>query len=493
MTHGFVLDDKGRKMSKSLGNVTYPRDLLAGRAAGKPVTKPQAKQQKQQQQQQQQPAGPSSVGVDVLRWWAASCDFTTDCSVGPTAIQTAAEHVRKLRNTLRFILGALHGYSGAPRDGTFDDKSAALLAAWSAPPPAILRGAELDKLTLLDRAMLQRLAAFHADVRESYRSLVSHDFSSYVAPLPLRRGSLQSFVRVVQRVNAFVSVDLSAHYLDACKDRLYSGLPTTSVCNEPDETWQSLAADRAACLAILREVLRVLVRAAAPILPFLVEDVFQYSAAALIPGQQSDASTFAAPQATLFDVAFDASAPPEWASASTAADWAVLVAIQAEANRALEEARAAQLIGSALEARIIITVRAGCGGHAARVLVTEATRLPFGISRSDEDSNRRHSTSDKGALEAVFGVSAVEVVVPPPGGEVVHEASLPEAQPKFRFLRDFVVDAAGGAEQVSIEILPATGAKCSRCWKISPPVETHPARVCVRCDAALTALGAWGQ
>lgn len=174
VTHGFVLDDKGRKMSKSLGNVTYPRDLLAGRAAGKPpVAKPQAKQQKQQQMQT---AGPSAVGVDVLRWWAASCDFTTDCSVGPTAIHTAAEHVRKLRNTLRFILGALHGYSGAPHDGASADSSAALLAAWSAPPPAILRGTELDKLALLDRAMLQRLAAFHADVRESYRSLVRSRF-----------------------------------------------------------------------------------------------------------------------------------------------------------------------------------------------------------------------------------------------------------------------------------------------------------------------------
>lgn len=314
-----------------------------------------------------------------------------------------------------------------------------------------------------------------------------------VVSLPSHRGSLQSFVRVVQRVNAFVSVDLSAHYLDACKDRLYSGLPTRSGGSGPDEAWQRLAADRAACLAILREVLRILARAAAPILPFLVEDVFQYSAAALVPGQQSDAATFAAPQATLFDVAFDAYAPPEWTSASAAADWAVLAAIQAEANRALEEARAAQLIGSALEARIVITVRAGGAGHAARVLATEAMREPFGISSCDDEAIRRHSTSDKGALEAVFGVSAVEVVVPPPGGEVAHEVARPEAQPKFRFHRDFVVDAAGGAEQVSVEILPANGAKCSRCWKISPSVETHPARVCVRCDAALTALGAWGQ
>lgn len=178
VTHGFVLDEKGHKMSKSLGNVITPSDVLTGR-----FPKKGARGQPQKRGTEKSEA--ASVGADVLRWWVASCDFTTDCAFGVTALATTTEHVRKLRNTLRFVLSALHGYQSGTSTVELQDSESeilrkrqldqldALAAAWSAPVPKLLQGVELERLTLLDRAMLQRLATFNDDVSRSLDSLVS--------------------------------------------------------------------------------------------------------------------------------------------------------------------------------------------------------------------------------------------------------------------------------------------------------------------------------
>ena len=160
-------------MSKSLGNVVTPTDILSGRftALG---AKPTAGGK--QGQKQTGGGGSGGLGADVLRWWAASCDFSTDCGLGMTAITTTVEHVRKLRNTLRFLLGVLEGWQpegvGSSQEGP-TKPCGSLLDAWSAPIPIILHGPEFAELSLLDRAMLQRLAVFHADILSSYEQLVS--------------------------------------------------------------------------------------------------------------------------------------------------------------------------------------------------------------------------------------------------------------------------------------------------------------------------------
>ena len=95
-SHGFVLDEKGRKMSKSLGNVVDPETITEGKGSG---------------------------GVDLLRCWVSASDFTTDMSVGPTTISTfilmdqqlfaeqCQEILQKIRNTFRFMIGNLHQFT----------------------------------------------------------------------------------------------------------------------------------------------------------------------------------------------------------------------------------------------------------------------------------------------------------------------------------------------------------------------------------------------
>jgi len=90
VTHGFVLDSKGRKMSKSVGNVVEPAQIVEG-----------GKNKKQH----------PPYGADVMRWWVASCDYTRDVVVGDNVLATAAENYRKVRNCTRFLLGNTSDFS----------------------------------------------------------------------------------------------------------------------------------------------------------------------------------------------------------------------------------------------------------------------------------------------------------------------------------------------------------------------------------------------
>lgn len=92
ITHGFILDEHGRKMSKSLGNVMEPKMILQG----------------DKRRSKQFPA----YGTDVLRLWVASTEYTRDVSIGPNIVQHVSESMRKIRNTARFMLGNLNGYAG---------------------------------------------------------------------------------------------------------------------------------------------------------------------------------------------------------------------------------------------------------------------------------------------------------------------------------------------------------------------------------------------
>jgi isoleucyl-tRNA synthetase len=146
LTHGFTLDEKGRKMSKSLGNQTFPQDVI------------------------------KQSGADILRLWVASVDYSDDQRIGPEILKSVSDNYRKLRNTIRWMLGTLAHYS---------DKDAV----------GVSRMGELERL------MLHRLAELDAHVREAYA-----DFD---------------YARVVAQLSAFMNADLSAFYFDIRKDALY--------------------------------------------------------------------------------------------------------------------------------------------------------------------------------------------------------------------------------------------------------------------------------
>ena len=203
LTHGFVLDEKGRKMSKSLGNVVDPAILVEG---GK--------------NEKQEPA----YGADVLRLWVSSVDYSADVPLGPGIVKQLADVYRKVRNTARYLLGNLHDFDPRPQaEGG--------------------HAIAISELPLLDRWMLQRTATLIDGVNA--------DFESY------------EFYRFFQALQNFCVVDLSNVYLDIAKDRLYvsgagsfrrrscqtvlalvverlAGLIAPVLCHMAEDIWQNL-------------------------------------------------------------------------------------------------------------------------------------------------------------------------------------------------------------------------------------------------------------
>jgi isoleucyl-tRNA synthetase len=185
LTHGFVLDGDGRKMSKSLGNTVAPQDVI------------------------------KQSGADILRLWVAASDYSDDLRIGKEILQTTSDAYRKLRNTIRWMLGAL-----AHHDGT------AL--------PAI------GDLPELERLMLHRLAELSPAIHEAYRT---YDYKKVFALL-----------------TQFMNVDLSAFYFDIRKDRLYCDPVSSS--------------GRKATLAVIEEVFRAVATWLAPVLSFTSEEAW---------------------------------------------------------------------------------------------------------------------------------------------------------------------------------------------------------------------------
>ena len=202
LTHGFVLDEKGAKMSKSLGNIIDPKEIIEGGS-----------------NQKKDPA----YGADTLRLWVSSVDYSSDVLIGPNIIKQTSEIYRKLRGTLRFVLGNLHDFSEAEAAVSHGD------------------------LPAIDRYVLHQLASLAEEVDANFRSY--------------------QFSKVFQSIQRFNVVDLSQFYLDVVKDRLY--------IRGADSF------ERRSCQQTLRLILDTLLPMIAPILPHLAEDAYQN-----LPGRQ---------------------------------------------------------------------------------------------------------------------------------------------------------------------------------------------------------------
>jgi isoleucyl-tRNA synthetase len=185
LTHGFALDENGRKMSKSLGNVTAPQDVI------------------------------KQAGADILRMWACASDYADDLRIGPEVLKTTVETYRKLRNTIRWMLGSLAHFH--PEDVT-----------------------RIERMPELERLMLHRLSELDVLVRRAYA-----DFD---------------YKRIFAALNAFMTSDLSAFYFDIRKDALYCD-PISSVT-------------RRSCLTVLDHLFRATVTWLAPMLPFTAEEAW---------------------------------------------------------------------------------------------------------------------------------------------------------------------------------------------------------------------------
>ncbi|MGP0095300.1 MAG: isoleucine--tRNA ligase [Xanthobacteraceae bacterium] len=185
LTHGFVLDEDGRKMSKSVGNVTAPQEVI------------------------------KESGADILRLWVCASDYADDLRIGKEILKTNVETYRKLRNTIRWMLGNLAHFQEEDR-------------------------VELSRMPELERLMLHRLVELDGLVRQAYA-----DFD---------------YKRIFAALNAFMTIDLSAFYFDVRKDALYCD-PISSVT-------------RKACLTVLDHLFRATVTWLAPMLCFTAEEAW---------------------------------------------------------------------------------------------------------------------------------------------------------------------------------------------------------------------------
>src|SRR5450631_1935229 len=195
LTHGFTVDEKGRKMSKSIGNTLVPQKLT------------------------------NTLGADVVRLWVAATDYANEMSVSDEILRRMADSYRRMRNTLRFLLGNLHGFDPAQHAVAFDD------------------------LVAIDQWAIGKAFALQNDVVTAYRNYEFHD--------------------IYQKIHNFCVGELGGFYVEIIKDRLY----TTGTISSPRRSAQTA----------MHHVAQAMVRWLAPLLSFTAEEVWGF-----LPGVRNE-------------------------------------------------------------------------------------------------------------------------------------------------------------------------------------------------------------
>ncbi|THY62519.1 isoleucyl-tRNA synthetase [Aureobasidium pullulans] len=212
ITHGFTLDHTGRKMSKSLGNVISPEEIISGTIIPPAKTKKDTKAAPRPYQ-----AKKDAMGPDALRLWVASSDYTKDVVIGQPVLQAVHSSLHKYRTTFKWLLGVMHDY-----------------------PAPIPIEELLQDLYFADQIALHQLSKTSAQVWDS--------FASY------------EFHKGVQAINKFINADLSGFYFEVIKDRLYAD----------DEDVRRHT--QTVLFIIMEELCHML----GPVTPHLVEEVWQH-------------------------------------------------------------------------------------------------------------------------------------------------------------------------------------------------------------------------
>ena len=262
ITHGWVLDQEGRAMHTSLGNVISPLEVV------------------------------DKYGADILRLWVGFSDYTQDVKLGDEILARVVDAYRKIRNTFRFCLGNLYDFDPETDQVAYRE------------------------LNALDRYLLHRLAEVVRGAEEAYESWEFH--------------------RAVHLIHDFVVTEISALYMNAVKDRLY--------------TWAPKSRGRRAAQTVLYHVLRTLNVVLAPVLSHTAEEVHSFT-----PGPKAESVFLESwPQP-----------PEEWLDESLKAEFEKVLEVRELALKALEVARKEKdIIGDPLEAKVSVEAQ----GELARLL-----------------------------------------------------------------------------------------------------------------------------
>ncbi len=326
LTHGWVVDGEGKKMSKSKGTAVSPNDVV------------------------------KDSGAEILRLWAAAVDYTEDVRCSTQILERMVDAYRKLRNTARYALGNLEGFN---------------------PSTDVV-----DELHELDRWALNELDAVTEKVVAAYKV---YDFQS-----------------VYHTLYNFATVTLSARYFDIIKDRLYTAAPK-SVARRSTQT-------------ALYRIVDAFARLLAPILAFTADEIWEN-----IPRGETEESKLVSVHVAEFpqtDGEYDVDLKSRWEK---------FFDIRDEVLKALEDARNAKLIGSSLEAKVVLTAN---------------------------DSSFDLLSSYANELRYIFIVSQVELI---------------------------------NGENFNVKVERAEGNKCERCWNYSTQVGKSE-RYRTACERCLEAL-----
>ena len=297
-TFGWTLDEKGRALSKSLGNFIDPVAIM------------------------------DSLGGDIVRLWVASVDFREDVVASLPLLKRLAEEIyRKLRNTFRFLLGALSETD--PSTGLAHDFDPRPMADGGDAVP-------FEQMQPIDQYILARTAELTAKIRNAYG--VPKDAGEALDVDDEKSVNAFEFHRVYHLLNEFLNSELSAFYLDVLKDRLY----TYPIKFKPGNTeQQALYLARRSAQTAIYKITDALARLTAPILSFTADEVYQ-----------SLPHTHGSVHLTLFPT------PEELAPTNSVPldDWDLLLSMRGTALQSLEAARNQKLIGKALEASVTIRI-----------------------------------------------------------------------------------------------------------------------------------------
>jgi isoleucyl-tRNA synthetase len=297
LTHGFVMDGQGKKMSKSAGNVVTPQDVM------------------------------KEFGADVLRLWVTSCDYQFDVRLSNEILKQLVDTYRKIRNTFRYFLSNLYDFD--PAKNTVPYK----------------------KLHPLDRWAMAKADHLVASVTDLYERFEFHE--------------------IYREVYDFCVVDLSAYYLDALKDTLYTAAPGS---------WLRRSAQTAFFYILAR-----LVKIVAPILPFTADEVWK-------------SYTLEAGVTTVHASAWPVSEGDK--EGNDFRDWEHLREVRNLVTPFLEKKREAKEIGAGLEAKVILTAEDPESAEILRRYEKELARV-FVVSQVALE------TKTVEGMEAAEGLSAV--------------------------------------------------------------------------------------
>ena len=315
LCHGFVVDGKGQKMSKSLGNVVMPEEVI------------------------------KNFGADILRLWVVASDYSEDLKIDKAILNQHAESYRKIRNTLRFLLGNLN-------DKLLNDDFSKI---------------EYSKLSSLEKYILTQVYDFDLRFRDYIKSY--------------------NFHKIYVELLNFCTLDLSAFYFDIKKDILYCDSENSQRRNN--------------CLEVLNVLINFLLRWFSPILAFTSEEAYQ-----VIKNKK-----YKSIHLQDFPVI-----PLIWNNPEIKNNWICIKKVKQVVNAAIEDIRNKKIIGSSLEANVVVYLK----NEYLNIIKQEDLSEIFICSEAKAES----------------------------------------------FINQNDLFSLKDIEGVAVKIVKAKGKKCSRCWKI---------------------------